>query len=160
MTSVNRRTSILSGTRNSSVFSRMAAKGIDCLVVAAILFLGKAWFPILGLAAAMLFCAIQDALGEGQSIGKRIMGLRVIEDQAGQPCSYANSVLRNIPFLVALGFGAETFLWVFFLVVALPLILFEVVVLFTVDSGVRLGDVLANTLVVEVEENGGAFTEK
>lgn len=144
-----RRSSILLGERHTSVFSRLTAKVIDSLVVVAIFFLGVRLFPPLGLVCAVIFCAMQDGLGSGQSIGKRIMGLRVIEDINGTPCNFWNSFLRNVPFTVAVAFVAVPALWVFFILLTLPVIALELYLLVMVESGVRLGDVLGNTLVVE-----------
>lgn len=151
---------ILLGPRRTSVFSRIIAKGIDCLVVVAIFFLGKALWPLLGVGLAVLWCAFQDAMGEGQSVGKRIMGLRVMEGQSSQACGYGCSMLRNIPFVLAVVFGSSPLLWVLFVLVVVPLLAFELFVILSVDSGIRLGDVLGNTMVIEYEDrSGGAFEE-
>lgn len=149
MNPTTRRTGILLGERHTSVFNRLVAKAIDLLVVVAILLLGKAFWVPAGILAACFLVSLQDAMGEGQSVGKRIMGLRVIEYKTGQACSLSHSVTRNIPFILAVVFGSMPLLWVFFLLISLPILIFEIFVILTVDSGVRLGDILANTLVVE-----------
>ena len=146
---VARRSSILLGERHTSVFSRLAAKVIDALVVVAIFFLGETLLSNVGLALAAAFSAVQDGLGDGQSIGKRIMGLRVVDDVSGASCNFRNSFLRNFPFTLAVIFVTVPALWVFFILLTLPVLGLELYLLFTVDSGIRLGDVLGNTLVVE-----------
>jgi len=144
-----RRSSIFVGEQHTSIFNRIMAKLIDCLIVVAIYFLGSAiWFPM-GVLAAMSYAAMQDGLGVGQSIGKRIFGLRVIEDQMGLPCSFRVSFIRNIMFTMAVPLAVMPILWILFFAVAVPLIVLELYLIVSLDSGVRLGDVLGNTLVVE-----------
>lgn len=143
------RQGILLGERKTSVFNRLVARGIDLLVAVTILFLGKALWAPLGVFGACVFCAFADGLGEGQSVGKRILGMRVVDAQTGAPCEFGASAVRNLPFVLALILGAIPWLWLFFLVVAAPLIAVELYIVLTVDTGVRLGDVMANTQVME-----------
>jgi len=149
-----RRTSILLGERYTSLFNRFSAKAIDLVVVIAVFYLGRALWPPLGIFAAAALIAFKDGLGTGQSIGKRIIGLRVIDDPTGIACSFRGSLVRNFPFLLAVLLAATPWLWVLFIVVGLPLIALEVYLLCALDSGIRLGDVLGNTVVIEyLEEN-------
>jgi uncharacterized RDD family membrane protein YckC len=148
------RQGILLGERRTSVFNRLLARGIDCLIAVAMLILGKAlWWPV-GVALACGYCALADGLGEGQSVGKRILGLRVEDFSSQTPCDLAASCVRNLPFALALFLASAPLLWLFFLLVALPLLGLELYILVSVDSGVRLGDVLANTQVAERPEGG------
>ena len=143
------RQGILLGERRTSVFNRLVARGIDSLVGVAILILGKAvWWP-LGIVLACGYASLADGLGDGQSVGKRILGLRVEDFSTNQGCDLASSCVRNLPFALALFLASTPLLWIFFLVVALPLLGLELFILVSVDSGVRLGDVLANTQVAE-----------
>ena len=150
--------SIFLGDRRTSVFNRLIAKGIDLLIVAAVFFLGKAvWLP-LGVFCAAALCAFQDGMGVGQSVGKRIIGLRVIENQTGVSCSFQKSFLRNFSFMLAVIFAAVPVLWIFFILLSLPVIGLEIYLLFTLETGVRLGDVLGNTTVIEyLEESSQVF---
>ena len=149
----DRRSSILLGVGQTSVFNRFVAKGIDVLLIVAVYFLGEALWRPLGVVAASLFCAWQDGWGEGQSVGKKIIGLRVIEEPEGISCSFRNSLLRNFPFVLGVIFSTVPFLWVFFILLSLPVILLESYLILTLESGVRLGDVLGNTLVVEATDD-------
>jgi len=145
----SRRSSILLGERRTSIFNRIAAKVIDLIVIIAVYFIGTAiWFP-LGVVAAAGLAGIFDSLGIGQSVGKRIIGLRVIEDNSGLACSAFLSVLRNGPVVLAILFSSVPVLWAFAWFLTVPIFCLEVYLLFTVDVGVRLGDVMGNTLVVE-----------
>lgn len=144
-----RRSSILLGERHTSIFSRFAAKGIDgLLLIALCLILQVVSLPLAALVTAF-FSAVQDGFGTGQSIGKRIMGLRVVDDMTGVGCSFRNSFLRNFPLTVAILFASTPVFWALLILLVLPLLVLEIYLLLTLDSGVRLGDVLGNTLVVE-----------
>ena len=144
-----RRTSILSGPRHTSVFQRFVAKGIDLTVITAVYFLGKAVWPPIGVFAAVILSAVHDALGNGQSVGKRIIGLRVVDEYSGVSCSVQNSILRNFPLVGICLFAPFPFLFGLAMVAIIPIGLLEVYLIINIESGVRLGDVMGNTLVVE-----------
>lgn len=144
-----RKSGILLGESSTSAFNRVVAKAIDGLVILTVFFLGKAmWFP-LGLLGAFFLCAFQDGMGMGQSVGKKILGLRVIDDQTGLGCSYFQSLQRNFPFAAGVLFAAVPLFWMFFILAFLPVTALEIYLVFQLPTGVRLGDVLGNTLVVE-----------
>lgn len=149
-----RRTSIFLGERTVPLMSRLLARGIDSVILVAMHFLGGAVWGPLGVILPLAFCAIQDALWVGQSIGKRIIGLRVIDDSRGLPCSVARSFHRNVPFLVAVMMATIPWLWVFFFLLALPWLALETYLVVALDPGTRMGDVLANTVVVEYLDEG------
>ncbi len=145
----DRRSSILLGQSEVSIFSRFLAKAIDALLLVAVFLLGRALSTVVGVALAAFWCSGLDAWGNGQSIGKKIMGLCVIDVSSAMPCNFRNSFLRNFPLVVAILFGSTSYLWGFFLILAVPLLTLEVYLLLTLESRVRLGDVLGNTRVVE-----------
>jgi len=148
-----RRTGILLGQSEVSIFSRFLAKAIDALLLVAVFLLGGAVTTILGVLIAAVWCAALDSWGSGQSVGKKIMGLGVIDVTSDLPCSFRNSFLRNFPLVLVILFASTTLLWGFLLLFALPLTMLEVYLLLTLESGVRLGDVLGNTRVVEKLED-------
>jgi uncharacterized RDD family membrane protein YckC len=85
---------------------------------------------ILGaLVIAALYILFSDGFSGGQSYGKRIMKIAVIDASSGQPCTFPKSLLRNL-LLFLLGIID----WVF---------IFG-------KKRQRLGDMLANTMVVKV----------
>lgn len=150
--SYSRRSSIFFGERKCTVFQRMMAKGIDLLLATACFFLGAViWRPFGALLAAS-FLAVQDSMGNGQSIGKRIIGLRVIDDETGLSCPIWNAALRNFPFVLLWAISFIPVFWAFALFIAVPVVLLECYLIYMIDSGVRLGDVMGNTLVVEHRE--------
>jgi uncharacterized RDD family membrane protein YckC len=69
-----------------------------------------------------------DSLPNGQSIGKRLLGIQVLNGTTKQPCTIIQSFIRNITFPLGI------IDWIF--------ILFQ--------SHRRLGDYLASTVVVKV----------
>lgn len=73
----------------------------------------------------VLYALFKDSFG-GQSIGKRVVGIRVVNNATEKPCSYMKSFIRNIVLI----FG-----------------IFDQAFLFTKEKR-RLGDVIANTRVV------------
>ena len=75
----------------------------------------------------LLYYLFADGLGEGQSFGKRWLGIRVIGAETGAPCTYGQSFIRN--FLLAL-LGPIDWLFIFG------------------ERHQRLGDMAAGTLVV------------
>ena len=149
-----RRSRILLGERRSSSFQRVAARAIDLIIVAIFFFLGRViWYP-LGWLCAWGYAATQDAFGQGQSIGKRIMGLQVIEESSGLPCSLSHSILRNVPWFLSLLCLPFPVVGILLQFVFVPVFILEIYLLLTLESGVRLGDVMGNTSVIEYVEDG------
>ncbi len=113
--------------------------------------------PQLGPPIAALYLLIADGFGQGQSIGKRIFGVRTMvlppEGQKGTrgvPAGYRESVLRNAPFaFVALFFGVGFVGWLVMLLVGAPVIAFEGWMVWSDRLGIRIGDVFADTQVVD-----------
>ena len=71
-----------------------------------------------------------DGLPGGQSVAKRWLGMRVISESTGMPCSFAQSFVRN--FFLAF-FGPIDWLFIFG------------------PKHQRLGDIVAGTIVVQVD---------
>ena len=95
-----------------------------------------------------------DGLVHGQSIGKRLFGVRAmvrppVPGGRWRPAGYRESVLRNAPFaLVALFFGVAT-LWLVFFVAGVPILAFEAWRAAKDRLGLRTGDLFADTQVVD-----------
>lgn len=124
--------------RLTSLGSRWLGQFLDGIIYAVIFFmpvlvLGLAGVQseslvLVGVLPALLYLFFQDGLEGGQSLGKRVMGSRVVDGRTGRPCSFGQSFVRNFS-LVLLSF----FDWVF---------IFG-------DHRQRLGDKLAGTYVVD-----------
>lgn len=130
---------------NTSRITRLIAKAIDLFLV---LILSMLFYPF-GLLLAMFYIGISDSINHGQSVGKKLMGFSVISLEDGKPCSIKQSIIRNLPLLIPMGFAIiPLWGWIFCSILAIPLILLEVYLLFKLDSGHRLGDVMADTTVI------------
>lgn len=141
---------LLNSSKKTANFTRLIAKGVDLLIV---LILAMLFYPF-GLVLALIYMSLADSLYGGQSVGKRLIGFSVISLEDGQPCSVRQSVVRNLPIIVPLGCAIIP-LWGFIMATLLifPLMLFEVYLLFKLDSGHRLGDVMADTTVIGNDPN-------
>ncbi len=85
----------------------------------------------------------RDGFGGGQSWGKRICKLMVVNTRTGQACRFWEAVLRKLP-------SAAIFL-IGFPVFYLGGLLFLIEPIFAIanEKGLRLGDMLAKTQVIE-----------
>lgn len=102
------------------------------------------------LAAVYLLTA--DAYGLGQSLGKRLLRLRVIHPETGWPCSLRGALLRNgllvLPFL---GLQLGVFMAILSAIGGIFIAAYEISLLFKDPYGVRVGDILATTEVIKLE---------
>lgn len=90
-----------------------------------------------------LYSLLRDGLGRGQSWGKRICKLMVINTSTGQPCNFLGAVFRKLP-------SAAIFIFGFPVYYLCGLLLFiEPIVAIVNEKGLRLGDMLAKTQVIE-----------
>ncbi len=136
---------LLSKTLKVARLSRLIAKAVDLFLVFC---LSVLFFP-LGLILGILYLSICDGLMEGQSVGKRFMGFAVKSLEDGSPCSYRQSVIRNLPLTIPLLLCVIPFWgWLLGFFLGLFLIGLEVYLLYNLDSGHRLGDVMADTSVM------------
>lgn len=125
--------------------SRLMAKAIDLFIV---LILSIFVYP-LGIILSVAYIAISDSLQNGQSVGKKFMGFAVISLEDGKPCSVKQSAIRNLPIIIPLAIAiVPIWGWIFAFLIGVPLILLEVYLLYKLDSGHRLGDVMADTSVM------------
>lgn len=131
----------------ANLLSRTASKGVDLILVFAIM----EALPRAGWLAGILYVLISDGLSGGQSLGKRLTGLRVLStDSEGteRPCDIKGSIMRNATLGLGLFCFRMPFLgWLLFI----ALLGFEFVTLMGSTEGKRFGDELAGTSVREVE---------
>jgi len=75
---------------------RILAWFIDALIILGVCaLLGR-----LGWIVSSGYVLLRDGLFEGQSLGKRIMGLKVVAHQAQLPCTFLDSFIRNMLWLL------------------------------------------------------------
>jgi uncharacterized RDD family membrane protein YckC len=89
---------------------RLAAQFLDGLVAGApalaallIMFLSPRASIVMFIVAALfgaLYTLFADGLEGGQSIGKRVLGLRVVSMATGAPCTFGQSFLRNLLLMI------------------------------------------------------------
>ncbi|NBX76655.1 MAG: hypothetical protein EBQ92_08880 [Proteobacteria bacterium] len=148
-TVISRRTPIFLGPVCSTPFQRCIAKGIDLVLVMVVFFVGKTLWGPLGPLLGACYAAVQDSFSDGQSVGKRIIGLRTLDEGTGIACSAAGSCMRNLPLVLTVLCATIPVVWAFVLLAALSFVFLEIYLIFSLETGVRLGDVMANTLIVE-----------
>jgi uncharacterized RDD family membrane protein YckC len=126
-------------------FSRLLAKAIDLFIV---LVLSIFFYPG-GIILSLIYMTFADAIQNGQSVGKKFIGFSVISLEDGSPCSVKQSFIRNLPIIIPLFFAIiPIWGWVIAFVLGIPVIALEVYLLYKLDSGHRLGDVMADTTVM------------
>jgi uncharacterized RDD family membrane protein YckC len=122
---------------------RLLAKTAD-LVVATMFYL---LVPNVGALAGLIYLLLADAMPNGQSPGKRLLGVKAVHVPTRRACGVRESIVRNLPVALACGIALNPFL----LLVALPVLLFELYMVSTDALGVRIGDVFADTQVIDAK---------
>jgi uncharacterized RDD family membrane protein YckC len=107
--------------------------------------------PQVGPLLAAFYLLVADALMSGQSVGKKIFGVRTVVVPRRSPAGWHESVLRNAPFALVAVFYAIPLLWPVLFVVGLPIVGFEAYMIFTDRLGIRIGDIFADTQVVDAK---------
>lgn len=140
-------------TGKAGFLNRIIARTIDFIIVAALYEV----IPRVGFFAGLTYLLIADGLFEGRSVGKKLIGLRVIiynKADKVTACSFKESIYRNFPFAVGfMVFGIFNIMpligWIFSFIAAAVVVLFESLILLGSEKGMRLGDELAKTHVIE-----------
>jgi uncharacterized RDD family membrane protein YckC len=107
--------------------------------------------PQVGPLLAAFYLLVADGLMNGQSVGKRIFGIRAVVIPSRRPAGYHESLLRNAPFALVAVFYAVPLLWPVLFVAGLPIVAFETYMIVTDRLGVRIGDIFADTQVVDAK---------
>ncbi len=132
---------------------RAIAKAVDFLIVGILSTVPS----LVGVLAGALYILISDGFFEGQSVGKKLVGLRVYTGmKRGTPtsCTFRESMVRNLPYGVVFVLGSIPFLgWVLFFTVGLGVIGMEAYFAYSDDQGIRMGDIFADTHVVDAKKN-------
>jgi len=124
----------------AGIMNRVAAVLLDMLVMLPIWYVfylsGMARVGGLVTLAYSLFKDGIDFAGlDNRSIGKKIMGLRVMNPATGQRCTYVDSLLRQFMFIIP--------------IINIFAVILEFILVLANDKGIRLGDKLAKTMVIE-----------
>src|SRR5512136_1025762 len=119
----------------ADVALRGLARGVDFLVAFAMAQLGHE----LGAILAVVYLLLADGFLHGQSPGKRLFGVRAM-----QVPRKAHFALIALFYVVPLG-------WILLLLVGVPVIAFEAWMVWTDRLGIRIGDIFADTQVVDAK---------
>jgi uncharacterized RDD family membrane protein YckC len=137
--------------KRGSLLLRAIAKTLDFIIIAA----AAEVIPKAGFFAGLVYLLIGDGLFDGRSVGKKIIGLRVVSADTDKPCSFRDSILRNSIFGIGyLFYKIPWFGWIFMVIVTV----FEFIMLLGSRDGMRLGDEIAKTKVVALTTNTETLT--
>ena len=123
---------------------RTAAKLLDFILIAAVMEI----IPRAGFYAGLAYLLLGDGFFDGRSIGKKLIKLKVVSANNDAPCSFKDSILRNSTFAAGYIFWLVPWVgWIFFLLVSA----LEFTLILGSKDGMRLGDEIAKTVVIETQ---------
>ncbi len=126
----------------ANVLHRFIAKFLDCLIIGASMKL----VPPVGFFIGLTYLLIADGLWQGQSIGKRIVGIYTIRASMKEAGSFKESMLRNSTLAAGFVAGLIPYVgWIF--VVAVVGV--EALLIIGNHRGLRIGDEIAQTQVID-----------
>jgi hypothetical protein len=122
--------------------NRFIAKLLDIIIVAA----AERLVPPIGWLGGLAYLLIADGFSGGRSIGKRLIGLQTVVPRTHEIAGFKESILRNLPLAVGyLLYPLPYIGWV----LAFAITGFEALLLLGNDQGLRLGDEMAHTQVLD-----------
>lgn len=133
---------------------RYMAKGLDTIILVVIMLITTViWYPVAAV-VAIAYALFHDRFSNGSSPGKIIMGLKVIKiPNEEDPVTWKVSAIRNISFAIFTLFAVIPMMgWILMFLIGIPLLIFEAYLIYSLESGYRLGDILAGTRVVSIKE--------
>lgn len=126
--------------------ARIAARAVDTFIF---ILLARS-ITFVGPLAALCYLLLGDALIDGASVGKKLFGLRAVKADDDSPVGIFDALLRNAPLgLAGLFVLIPVIGWFLFGTLGLLILGFETVMLWRDDQGVRAGDILAGTKVID-----------
>ena len=128
--------------KRAPLLLRTIAKILDFIIIAA----AAEIVPKAGFFAGLAYLLIGDGLFEGRSLGKKLIGLRVVSADTNTPCTFRDSILRNST--LGIGFFFYKVLWFGWIFIVL-ISVFELIILIGSKDGMRFGDEIAKTIVIE-----------
>lgn len=132
------------------VLNRLIGKAIDLTLMIAM-----ASIPLYpaGPLAAFIYVLICDGFKDGRSLGKRVVGLQVINTTTGKPAEFKDSVVRNCTVAIpVLFFMVPLVGWLLWFLIGIPILAIEIYLMTRLDQHARLGDTMADTQVSEWRE--------
>jgi hypothetical protein len=124
------------------VLNRFIAKAIDGMLVAAA---SQVIAPV-GWIAGLAYALIADGFPGGQSVGKRLIGLQTVVPRTKEFSGFRESIIRNLPLAFAYLLVPVPYVgWL----LAGAVVMLEALLLIGNEQGVRLGDEIAGTQVLD-----------
>lgn len=130
----------------ANLFNRILAKLIDLLIALSLTVIAMPF----GMVGGILYIMIADGFMGGRSPGKKLIGLKVIIAKNGEKPDFKASIIRNVPF------GLTVFLsiipglgYILLFSAGLAIAGYETYLLAFDEKGIRLGDNLAGTMVID-----------
>ena len=128
----------------ADVLHRVIAKCIDLLIFAAFYEL----LPRIGFMAGLFYLLISDGFPGGRGVGKWLIGLQTFVPAKQSICSFRESVIRNFPLAIGCGLFLIPYVgWAF----TAGILAVEALLTIGNERGMRMGDELAGTQVLESE---------
>lgn len=130
----------------ASLGPRFLATLFDCVLAIPLVVMSA--LPVIGILGAPLLCLYwlsRDSLFKGQSLGKRLMHIRVVRED-NQPFLWSNSATRNIIYLCVLLMALPVIGDVIEIYAIGPLTVLEIILVLTTRK--RLGDHIGRTAVM------------
>ena len=145
---------LLLGKMSATPENRFWAKIVDFALICLCTFLFSwVWGP-LSFFAPLFFWSIIDKLNSrGQSPGKWLLGLQMQEFERRGQMYFFKGLIRNLPFAVfTWGLHVQSFVGWLLISLSLFAIVVESYFVFQIRSGIRTGDILAGTRVVDFQD--------
>jgi uncharacterized RDD family membrane protein YckC len=130
--------------RSAGLLLRTAAKILDFILIAAVMEI----IPRTGFYAGLAYLLLGDGFFDGRSIGKKLIGIKVVSVRTNAPCTFRDSIVRNST--LAIGYIFWLMPWIGWIVFFLISVLEFTLILGSKD-GRRLGDEIAGTVVIETQ---------
>jgi len=130
--------------RSAGLLLRTAAKILDFILIAAVMEI----IPRAGFYAGLAYILLGDGFFDGRSIGKKLIRIKVVSVKTNAPCSFRDSILRNSS--LAAGYIFWLIPWIGWMVLFLVSV-FEFILMLGSKDGMRLGDEIARTVVIETQ---------
>lgn len=126
----------------AQVLDRFIAKLADVVIVAA----ADKMIPPVGSLGGLAYILIADGFSGGRSLGKRLVGLQTVLARTRDVSGLKESIIRNLPLALAYVLFPIPFIgWL----LAAAIVGFEALLIIGNEQGLRLGDEIAHTQVIE-----------
>lgn len=137
--------------KKANLTNRFIAHIIDAAIMVGGMFL----FYVPGI----VYAFIKDGLMNGQSIGKKMMGIMVINVDTNEPCSILNSAGRQLPMLIlsaiigiiSMKSNGEDNVGIVIVFIGISILILDIV-LISGEKGMTIKDFLSGTQVINVAD--------